>query len=74
MNTYKIEVTDTLGGEANYSWVARHTIRAKSMCGAVNAFSRQSGARWRKAYDTGDMARYDSASGLVCYFIEQVEA
>jgi hypothetical protein len=26
MNHYQIEVTDTFGGEANYSWVKRETI------------------------------------------------
>lgn len=23
---YRIEITDTFGGEANYSWVRRHTL------------------------------------------------
>ena len=31
MNTYLITITDTLGGEANYSWVTRHRIVAKSV-------------------------------------------
>ena len=26
MDTYQIEITDTFGGEANYSWVKRETI------------------------------------------------
>lgn len=26
MNTYDIEVTDTFGGEANYSWVRRYRV------------------------------------------------
>lgn len=26
MNQYQIEITDTFGGEANYSWVKRETI------------------------------------------------
>lgn len=26
MNTYDVEYTDTFGGDANYSWVARHTV------------------------------------------------
>ena len=25
---YQIEITDTFGGEANYSWVRRHTLNA----------------------------------------------
>jgi hypothetical protein len=26
MNVYEIEITDTFGGEANYSWVKRETL------------------------------------------------
>jgi len=26
MHTYQIEITDTFGGEANYSWVKRSTV------------------------------------------------
>ena len=33
---YFIEVTDVYGGEANYSWVTRHIIRANSTRGAGN--------------------------------------
>ena len=28
-NLYYIEVTDTFGGEANYSWVRRHAYRTE---------------------------------------------
>lgn len=28
MNTYDCELTDTFGGEANYSWVRRATVQA----------------------------------------------
>ena len=27
-NTFSVEVTDTMGGEANYSWVRRYTLEA----------------------------------------------
>lgn len=27
MNVYDVEFTDTFGGEANYSWVERHSVR-----------------------------------------------
>ena len=27
---YKVEVTDTFGGEANYSWVRRYTVETPS--------------------------------------------
>ncbi len=60
-----IEVTDTFGGEANYSWVTRHIIRATTQRGAVNKFSRLSSMEWHATYTE----RYDSKSGATCYFI-----
>ncbi len=62
-----IEVTDTFGGEANYSWVTRHLIQASTARGAVNRFSRLSGMAWRGV----GCDRYDSASGATCFFINQ---
>ena len=65
---YFIEVTDTFGGEANYSWVTRHVIKAKSLKGAVKAFSRRSGISWRS-----DGFRYLSKYGATCFFIEEFD-
>ena len=67
-NLYFIEITDTFGGEANYSWVTRHVIRAKSERGAINALSRRSGISW---HSVG--FRYDSKSGATCAFIEEYD-
>ena len=33
--TYRVEVTDLFGGEANYSWVRRYEFTAKSDLAAV---------------------------------------
>lgn len=60
-----IEVTDVYGGEANYSWVTRHVVRAKSFLGAIQWLSRNSGLNWRF-----DGMRYNSASGSTCAFID----
>ena len=68
-----IEVTDTYGGEANYSWVTRHVIRASTMRGAVNKFGRLSGMQWHKEYGDVDCARYDSKSGATCYYIRHYD-
>ena len=71
-NLYYIEVTDTYGGEANFSWVTRHIIKAKSMRGAVQRFGRMSGMSWHCVGDYGGdyvEMRYDSRSGATCYFI-----
>lgn len=73
MQKFKIEITDTFGGEANYSWVTRHEITAKSMLGAAQKLSRMSGLNWHKVGDYGDMRRYDSKSGATCAFIEYSE-
>lgn len=73
MKTYEIEITDTFGGEANYAWVTRHRIKANTERGAIWKLSRDSGLSWRKQYDTGDVARYDSKSGATCLFISEVE-
>ena len=73
-NLYFIEVTDTFGGEANYSWVTRHVIRANNTRGAVQRFSRMSGMNWHCEANYGDCARYDSESGATCYFISDYDA
>jgi hypothetical protein len=62
---FYIEVTDVYGGEANYSWVTRHIIRATTERGAVNKFSRLSSMEWRGV----GCERYDSKSGATCYFL-----
>ena len=68
---YKIEVTDTFGGEANYSWVSRYVCFAKSMRGAIQWLSLNHGGYWRKEYDTGDMVRYNMKYACICAFIEE---
>ena len=63
MMTVHIEKTDTFGGEANYSWVERHSVtmpdsasdlaiirKAKELCG-------YSGLRGR-VYNYGDMIEF----------------
>lgn len=69
-HTFSIEVTDTFGGEANYCWVSRYTIKASSFRGAMQALSRQHGGHWRKVADYGDQARYDHQGACVCAFVE----
>lgn len=69
-NLFYIEITDTFGGEANYSWVTRHVIRAKSVRGAMAALARRSGLNWRKVSDYGDSVRYNSKAGATCAFVE----
>ena len=70
MQLFYVEITDTFGGQANYSWVTRHVIRASTMRGAIGKLSRRSGIGWRRVDNYGDQARYDSRSGATCCFIE----
>lgn len=37
MNTYLLTVTDLFGGEANFSWVRRYKVTAKSHLGAIQS-------------------------------------
>lgn len=68
LRLFYIEVTDTFGGEANYSWVTRHVIRAKSERGAITALARRSGLNWRF-----DGTKYLSRSGATCAFIDMYD-
>lgn len=68
---YFVEITDVYGGEANYSWVTRHKVKARSMVSAMRRISRSSGLNWRKVTHYGDGARYDSKSGATCAFISE---
>ena len=69
---YDVEITDTFGGEANYCWVKRYTVKAKSFRGAINAIARRYGGGWRKDYDTDDSARYNLRGACVCAFVTWV--
>jgi hypothetical protein len=68
-NLYAVEVTDTFGGEANYCWVRRYTIKSVSMLGAVQKLSRHEGLSFRKSYG----GRYDAKGACVCAFIDYAD-
>ena len=68
-----VEVTDTFGGEANYSWVTRHKITASTERGAMRKVGRYSGLSWSCVANYGDSQRWDSASGATCAFVEQFD-
>ena len=64
-----VELTDTYGGEANYSWVTRRLVRASTLMGAARKTAREAGLRVHCTDNYGDSARYDSASGATCMFV-----
>ena len=73
ITTFEYEVTDTFGGEANYCWVRRGTVRARSLRGAIRAIKAREGIACRHTTDNygGDDARVDFARGgwLACMFV-----
>ena len=71
MEHYIIEVTDTYAGDANYSWVKRFKVKARSQRGAMIKFNRQEGftRSLRKSFDTGEISRYDVQSACICVFV-----
>ena len=69
LHTFHIEITDTYGREANYSWVKRTRVKAISERGAIAAYARENGAGWRKSWDNGMTVRYDLKGACVCAFV-----
>ena len=69
MYTFNIEITDTFGGEANYSWVRRYSFKAKSFFGAIQKLSRAYGGGWRKQIECGDYAQYKLTGACITCFI-----
>jgi hypothetical protein len=47
MKTFYFEMTDTFGGELNYSWIKRFEIKASSLHGALIKLSRETGFNFR---------------------------
>jgi hypothetical protein len=69
----KIEITDTYGGEANYSWVNRLEIEDKrqSLRQILKQVRKHFGitCKFRKVYDLNDCIRYNFDKQCVCMFI-----
>ena len=69
-NQFLVEMTDTYGGEANYSWVNRFIVSASSELGAIGKVTRRTGYRARGV----GCGRYDVPHCAICYFVEWVDA
>jgi hypothetical protein len=67
---FNVEITDTFAGEANYSWITRHKVKANTIQGAISKVAKDSGLSFRKTI-TGEVTRYDSKSGATCAFVEE---
>ena len=66
---FYVEVTDTYGGEANYSWVRRYKVHANTMRGAMLKVARHLGVHTKRVMDCGDLHRYDFLNAAVCAFV-----
>lgn len=69
MNTYEIEITDTFGGEANYCWVKRYDVSAKSVLGAVRKVANTEGYKLRKEWGDSEFSRYNVKGACICVFV-----
>ena len=69
-NQFFVEMTDTFGGEANYSWVNRFIVSASSERGAIGKVTRKTGYRARGV----GCDRYDVPGACICYFVEWIDA
>jgi hypothetical protein len=63
---FMVEVTDTFGGEANYCWIRRYKIKARTERGAM---CKVPGYSWRKEYE----GRYNALGACVCAFIDSFD-
>lgn len=68
-----VEVTDTYGEDANYSWVKRYKVNASSELGAIRKVSAETGLNFRKEWDDGITVRYDAKQCAVCAFLSPYE-
>lgn len=66
---YFVEMTDTYGGEANYCWVNRFLVKAKSFQGAISKVVRKTGIHARLKYNSGDFAQYRCPGHCITYFV-----
>jgi hypothetical protein len=73
---YYVEFTDTYGGDANYCWVRRYKVKARTKIGAIRKAAREMGYSGRMYIDGdfGDMARYNVRNAAVCAFVSWYDA
>jgi len=61
------ELTDTFGGEANYSWVKRFKVTAKTELGALRKVSKEIGLQGSlKRVMSGELSRWDVQGAAMC--------
>lgn len=67
---FNVEVTDTFGEEANYTWVRRFKVKASSDRGAIRIVQREMNlGSVSKVWDCGDHSRFDVKGAAICAFV-----
>lgn len=68
---WSFELTDTFGGEANYTWVKRGTVKASTPRGAIRATKRALGITCRHTADrySDDLLSLRFGSDCIVLFI-----
>lgn len=70
---YYIEMTDTFGGEANYCWVNRFIVSARTTRGAMRRVTNRTGDRV-SCFDHYNIPEtWDSRTACIRYFVEWVD-
>jgi hypothetical protein len=65
-----VEVTDTYGDEANYSWVHRFKVHASTYRGAIRKVRKaMSLPNAKQVANYGDMVRYNFVNTAICAFV-----
>lgn len=68
---FYFEFTDTFAGEANYCWVKRYAVKAKSVHGALCILSRHTGYNLKKDYN----GKWNAKGNCVtCYLLDEDNA
>lgn len=70
MKQWFIEITDTFAGEANYSWVRRYKVNAKTKRAALLKIAKEYASGWRKQC-SGEVSQYKLNGACVCLFIQE---
>jgi len=66
---YFVEMTDTFGREANYSWVNRFLVTSTSELGAIRKVTKHTGYHARKVSD----GQYRVPGACMVYFLNDAQ-
>jgi len=71
--TYLVTVTDTFGGELNYSWVEYYLVRTDNIKTAVVKVSKYTGRKTRKKWGDSESGIYKVIGACVAYDVQWID-